>query len=69
MHKKCNSLPLQKTLNILSLLKCIYFYIYSTVLEYASVISDGCAIFDMIDRLEEVQLCATRIVTTPPILA
>lgn len=40
----------------------IYITFVRLVLEYASVIWDGCNMFDM-ERLEKVQLCAARIVT------
>lgn len=46
----------------------MYITFIRPVLEYASVVWDGCNMFDM-DRLEKVQLSAARIVTGLPILA
>lgn len=46
----------------------MYITFIRPVLEYASVVWDGCNMFDM-ERLEKVQLSAARIVTGLPILA
>ena len=46
----------------------MYVTFVRPLLEYVSVVWDGCSIFDS-DKLEKVQLYAVRIVTGLPILA
>ena len=67
-HKKLGLIKKLKFTLCRNKLSKMYVTFVRPLLEYASVVWDGCSILDT-DKLEKVQLNAVRIVTGLPILA